>query len=99
MLNLLTVFYKQHISVYVVTFVLQLLLLFIIVTFLYNAGVKMIVRIQILKKDVVAYNWAIFIVDETKQLKDIFSSINQVCFIKFMDYIFTVCSINLTFFI
>ena len=37
----------------------------------------MIVRIQILRKDVVAYSWAIFIVDETKQLKDIFSSIKS----------------------
>ena len=40
----------------------------------------MIVRIGILRKDVVACSCAIFVVDETKQLKDIFSSIKSVMF-------------------
>ena len=44
---------------------------FIVVTF------EMIVRIQVLRNGVVGYNWAIFIVDETKQLKDIFVSIKS----------------------
>ena len=37
----------------------------------------MIVRIQILKNNVVEYSWAIFIVDEFKCLQDIFSSIQS----------------------
>ena len=37
----------------------------------------MIARIQILKNGVVEYSWAIFVVDDTKDLRDLFMKIKS----------------------